>query len=164
MNGIEKITQRIQSDAQADAKNRELRFSFAHKSNRGDIYVSTIGAGIFRLCSESGHWQLIPVRLGNVSYDVVLSIAEELSGNIWFVSDNSLVRLFTDGNIQTFNQDFFGKNITFSEGIPMLKDNKLFLGTADGFIEMSFRIFGKISSSFILEIYSGRGLFDCPDR
>ena len=58
---------------------------------------------------RTGHWQLIPVRLGNVSYDVVLSIAEELSGNIWFVSDNSLVRLFADGNIQTFNQDFSGK-------------------------------------------------------
>ena len=124
-------------------------FTFVHKSNRGDIYVSTIGAGIFRLCSESGHWQLIPVRLGNVSYDVVLSIAEELSGNIWFVSDNSLVRLFTDGNIQTFNQDFFGKNITFSEGIPMLKDNKLFLGTADGFIEMSL----ESSEKFLPPLY-----------
>lgn len=80
---------------------------------------------------------LVPVKLGDVSYDAVLSITEEPSGNLWFVSDNNLVRLFPDGNVQIFGQDFFGRNVPFSEGTPVIKDKVLFLGTADGYVEIS---------------------------
>lgn len=110
--------------------------SFVCRKADGETFVATMGAGLFRLTCDSGRYDLSPVALGDYTCDVILALATDAKDRLWLVCDNNLVRLDPDGDIQQFDQSFFHSNMTFSEAHPCVVDGVLWVGCAEGWLEV----------------------------
>lgn len=110
--------------------------SFVCRKADGETFVATMGAGLFRLACDSDCYSLQPVLLGDCSSDVILALATDTKEQLWLVCDNKLVRLDADGDVQQFDQSFFHSNMTFSEAHPCVVDGVLWVGCAEGWLEV----------------------------
>lgn len=110
--------------------------SYVCRKANGETFVATMEAGLFRLAFDSGRYSLHPVSLGDCASDVIMSLAVDAKDRLWLVCDNKLVRLDADGDVQQFDQSFFHSNMTFSEAHPCVVDGVLWVGCAEGWLEV----------------------------
>lgn len=89
---------------------------FAHD---GRLYVSTYGGGFCRVDHpQQQHLRFLPFTVSSgLKSDVLFSGKEDRQGNLWFASENSLIKYTpkTD-KIETFSNRFFGQEIDLNEG------------------------------------------------
>ncbi len=111
-------------------------FSFVCSTSQA-TYVSTMGAGLFKLVSTPQGYELSSVSLDGVRCNVILSLAADEKDQLWLVCDNKLVRYDSDGDIQQFDQSYFHHNMTFSEAHPCRVDSLLRIGYAEGWLEIN---------------------------
>ena len=81
-------------------------FSFVCSTSQA-TYVSTMGAGLFKIVSTPQGYELSPMSLDGVQCNVILSLAADEKDQLWLVCDNKLVRYDSDGDIQQFDQSYF---------------------------------------------------------
>lgn len=93
------------------------------------MYVCTYGGGfckVSRCQGDSLRFQSFTMANGLRS-DVVFSVQEDNSGNLWFASESGLVKYSPRQNsIENFSSRFFGKQIDINEGMSLrLRDGRL---------------------------------------
>ena len=114
--------------------------SYICQDKPGKIYVATMGFGLHVLKSNGRKWNLQPCNIPQLSTGSILSIAKDKGGNLYFICDNSIVRLSPRQDTQRFGSNYFGENIAFSEADPFINDSTLWAGTTDGYMEMNLNI------------------------
>ena len=114
--------------------------SYIFQEKTGKIYVATMGFGLYVLDNRRNEWALKPCGIPALSTGSILSIAQDKAGNLYFVCDNSIVRLSPRQETQRFANNYFGENITFSEATPAINDSILWAGTTEGYLEMNLNI------------------------
>lgn len=113
------------NDATSLSYNDVLEVFFTHK---GEMYVCTYGGGF---CHVERHGDRLKFRPFTTSdglrSDVIFSVQEDFSGNLWFSTENGLVKYSPKSNkIETFSSRFFGKHTDINEGVAIrLQDGRL---------------------------------------
>ena len=151
---------RVPSDSESLSNDQVMSIL---QTRSGAIYLGTYGGGINKvsssnLLSDNIRFKTLTTDDGMLS-DVVLNLTEAPSGNIWTVSEHSIMeysprrQLFTNYSEGTFLDGF-----SFSEMRPvyLAASRTLLLGTTQGLISMNTVSSGK--SSFVPPIR-----FDCTD-
>jgi len=117
--------------------NNDVHYLLLDKKN--DLWIGTFGGGINKLITKASteseaRFQNFSMKEGLLS-DIVLSIKEDKSGNLWFTSENGITRLDSKtGFIQ--NYDVFGnmKDAHFSEAASIFtKDGLIYFGSNVGY-------------------------------
>ncbi len=134
------------------------------KTRSGAIFVGTYGGGINaisskNLLSDKIRFNALTTDNGMAS-DIVLTLCEDPKGNVWIVSERSLMEytpktmLFTN-----YTEGMFEGNFSFSEMYPAFVNNgsTLLCGTTQGLLVLNVKDFCK--SSFVPKIR-----FDAPEK
>lgn len=127
------------------------------------VYVSTMGAGLFMLSHGQEGCALVPVSLGDVACNVILTLAADENDQLWMVCDNKLVRYDLDGDVQQFDQSYFHHNMTFSEAHPCMIDSVLRIGYAEGWLEINkYYDDSYIPPLYLKSVHVGDSLYYVP--
>ena len=104
-----------------------------HQNSDGKTYVGTMGMGLYlmELNKTTGEYTLVPHTLPGIG-DIIFNIIETPDKQTWFICDNTLIRRMPDGTISKFDKQLFGEQINFSESMPVLADDCLWIGTTIG--------------------------------
>ena len=101
----------------------------AYFTSSDSMYVCTYGGGFCRVERSSGDsLRFTPFTTANgLRSDVVFSVQEDRSGNLWFASENGFVKYSPQKNsVENFSSRFFGKQIDINEGMALrLRDGRL---------------------------------------
>lgn len=106
-----------------------------------EMYISTFGGGFNKLLSldnQQAKFQSYTMKDG-LSSDILLSIAEDKTGNLWFATEEELCK-FTPatGSIENYPSKVFPKHINFNEGAAMrTQDGQLMFNTVKGILYFS---------------------------
>lgn len=106
-----------------------------------EMYISTFGGGFNKLLSLDNHqvkFQSYTMKDG-LSSDILLSIAEDKKGNLWFATEEELCK-FTPvtGTIENYPSKVFPKHINFNEGAAIsTQDGQLMFNTVKGILYFS---------------------------
>lgn len=106
-------------------------------TSRGELYVSSFGAGLLRFSSgdaDSG-FSAWTTNDGLLS-DYVLSAIEDDAGNLWIATQGGLNRLNPQtGSLIGFPYDRIGHPMRFNEGQPLrARDGRLYFNTTAGIL------------------------------
>lgn len=63
--------------------------SYIYAAQDGTVYVSTMGFGLHKLVIRNGKWELESFKIPSVSSEIVLSVAEDTDGVLYFIKDDS---------------------------------------------------------------------------
>lgn len=101
----------------------------AYFTSSDSMYVCTYGGGFCRVDRSPGDsLRFTPFTTANgLRSDVVFSVQEDRSGNLWFASENGFVKYSPQKNsVENFSSRFFGKQIDINEGMALrLRDGRL---------------------------------------
>lgn len=122
---------------------------YAMEDSRHDIWLAVMSGGICRLkgtglLSDSLAFSYIDQRSGLPS-DMVSSIQEDTSGNIWITTEKGICRFdHTDGSLQVFDNHDFHHPIIFGE-VPFVIDRNgvASLGVNGGMMQLDLTRLGK---------------------
>lgn len=114
-------------------------FSYVQQGADGRFYASTLSGGVFtfQLPEQISEKSLQEVTLTKLDLpdedDIILAIARDSNGQLWFVSDNA-VQYYdpTTGYSRRIDQTAFGTTVTFGEARPLVLDGQIVLGTTFG--------------------------------
>ena len=116
-----------------------MDFSDMLQSLEGTFYASTLSGGIFTFSLRNNPTQqdLDSLRLQKLEVpetdNIIVSMLQSRNGELWFVSDNQLVRYNQgEGSAQVLDRVAFGTEVTFGEARPLLNGEHLVLGTTVG--------------------------------
>lgn len=123
-------------------------YSYIHKAKNGDIYIATMGFGLYKLTIEEGKWRLLPFKALSISTETILSIVEDTNGELYFIRDDSFFKLLDNNQVQIFGDNYFGQNITFTEAEPFIYNHTLWVGTAEGYMTIDLQIPDKSNPPF----------------
>lgn len=122
--------------------------SYIYTAKNGMTYVATMGFGLYQLVLQDDCWELVPYKVPSIPTETILSITEDIDGKLYFIKDDSFFRVDGDGDIQTFGENYFGQNITFSEAEPLIRNSTLWAGTAEGYLTIDLQAPDKNSPPF----------------
>jgi len=112
------------------------------KSRNGRIYLSTNSGGLNfiksgNLLSEEIVFNAITKKNGLAS-DVILSSIEDKNGFVWIASEKALTRYSPyTGESNIFDLSHFGKDVRFSEALPIIHNGLFYYGTTSGLLKFS---------------------------
>lgn len=125
----EKITfkryTRRPDDATSLSYNDVLEVFFTRK---GEMYVCTYGGGFCHVERSGDKLAFHPFTTSDgLRSDVIFSVQEDFIGNLWFSTENGLVKYSPKSRkIETFSSQFFGKHTDINEGAAIrLQDGRL---------------------------------------
>lgn len=122
--------------------------SYIYTARNGTTYVSTMGFGLHKLLVRDGKWELESFKIPSVSSEIVLSVAEDTDGALYFIKDDSFFKYSAGQQVQILGSNYFGRNITFSEAAAFIREHTLWVGTVDGYLTMHLKDLSKSNSSF----------------
>ena len=97
-------------------------------TRQGEMYVCTYGGGFCHICKEGKKRKFKPFTTDNgLRSDVIFSVEEDNHGNLWFATENALVRYNPKTEkIENFTSRFFGKHVDINEGKALrLRDGRM---------------------------------------
>lgn len=97
-------------------------------TSKGEMYVCTYGGGFCHVKRNGDKLLFRPFTTSDgLRSDVIFSVQEDYSGNLWFSSENGLVKYSPKLNkTETFSSRYFGKHIDINEGVAIkLADGRL---------------------------------------
>lgn len=112
-------------DATSLSNNDVLEVFFTRK---GDMYVCTYGGGFCHVERNGKELTFHPFTTSDgLRSDVIFSVQEDFTGNLWFSTENGLVKYSPKSKkIETFSSRFFGKHTDINEGVAIrLHDGRL---------------------------------------
>lgn len=122
--------------------------SYIYATQDGTVYVSTMGFGLHKLVIRNGKWELESFKIPSVSSEIVLSVAEDTDGVLYFIKDDSFFKYSAGQQVQIFGSNYFGRNMTFSEAAAFIRERTLWVGTVDGYLTMHLNDLSKNNPSF----------------
>ena len=82
------------------------RITFLYRDNEGTIWIATNGSGVFRRCVDGDNEFFVNYTTADgLPSDIVLGIAGDRDGNIWFSTYRGLGCLTPDGDIVAYDKD-----------------------------------------------------------
>ncbi len=152
---------RVPSDAESLGNDQVMSLMC---SKDGKIYVATYGGGLNVITSRNLFCSKIRFNaysMQNGMYtDVVLSLFEDIKGNIWSVSEHGLISFNPkDKTFTNYIEGIFSDGFSFSECSPLSINNgkTTLFGTTQGLIALDNKTLGK--SKYVPNI-----VFDMPDQ
>ena len=112
-------------DATSLSYNDVLEVFFTRK---GEMYVCTYGGGFCHVERNGDKLLFRPFTTADgLRSDVIFSVQEDFAGNLWFSSENGLVKYDPKLNkTETFSSRYFGEHTDINEGVAIrLTDGKL---------------------------------------
>lgn len=97
-------------------------------TSKGEMYVCTYGGGFCHVRRNGDRLVFSPFTTSDgLRSDVIFSVQEDFAGNLWFSSENGLVKYSPEQNkTETFSSRYFGKHTDINEGVAIrLHDGKL---------------------------------------
>ena len=97
-------------------------------TREGEMYVCTYGGGFCHVERNGDRLTFHPFTTSEgLRSDVIFSVQEDFAGNLWFSSENGLIKYSPKSKkTETFSSHYFGKNIDINEGVAIkLSDGKL---------------------------------------
>ena len=113
-----------------------------HSTKKGELYLATFGGGLNKLISVSEKGKAIfkcyTVKDGAPS-DVLLSIQEDIKGNLWISTENGLSKFIpSQQRFENYDEKSFAFKVTFSEGTSeAAANNEIYFGTTNGFFHFN---------------------------
>lgn len=111
----------------------------AHVDDSGNRWFGTFGGGLNMLSSkfklgETPSFKAYTMDEGLPS-DIVLSIQDDLQGNMWLFSENGITRFDPQtGGMDIYNKNYGLESVTFSESATCrLQSGEIYAGTNNGF-------------------------------
>ena len=106
-------------------------------TSQGDVYLATFGGGLNQLVSMDDHGEAVfksYTRNDGLPSDILLSVEEDNSGNLWMSTENGLSKFIpSQQRFENYNERDFGDKIRFEEGTSLhLSSNTILLGTSSG--------------------------------
>ena len=106
-------------------------------TSQGDVYLATFGGGLNQLVSMDDHGEAVfksYTRNDGLPSDILLSVEEDNSGNLWMSTENGLSKFIPfQQRFENYNERDFGDKIRFEEGTSLhLSSNTILLGTSSG--------------------------------
>ncbi|CAE7275531.1 unnamed protein product [Symbiodinium microadriaticum] len=99
----------------------------------GNTWVGTFGGGLNKFNPEDKSFTRITKENG-LSSNVVLTIEEDMFGNLWVGTGNGLCRLDPENNIQIFDTDDGLQDLEFTKGASFVNQSgELFFGGVNGY-------------------------------
>lgn len=112
---------------------------YLHQSKDGTLWIGTFGGGLISLHrkaddNQSAEFNIYTTREGLYN-DIVLSIQEDRTGNLWFSSENSISRYDAKNKLFQNYEIFHGLNDAhFSEAASLLTSNgEMIFGSNKGY-------------------------------
>lgn len=106
----------------------------------GDIYVTTMGGGIQQLVSPTllrNNLQFRSVDVMNAERGNVMSMTEDLDGNLWLVRESVINRYSPrDSTLTQYGPNDLGSRLEFTEGSPTVdaQTGRIWLATVGGMV------------------------------
>lgn len=129
---------RIPSDM-SSLSNNDVHSIFFTRND--EMYISTFGGGFNKLISlddDKATFRSYTMKEG-LSSDILLSIAEDRKGNLWFATEEELCKFTpSTGNIENYPSKVFPQRINFNEGAALkMQDGQLMFNTVKGILYFS---------------------------
>lgn len=114
------------------------RITFLFKDSSGTLWIATNGSGVYSKVDDDMEIFVNLNSSGGLPSDIVLGIAEDRSGNIWFSTYRGLACLSPDGDIVTFDRtgDLGVDQFYWNAAASDTAGNVLF-GTTEGLMSIS---------------------------
>ena len=126
---------RVPSDVKSLSNND---VHWIHSTKNGELYLATFGGGLNKLVSTSGkekaEFKCYTVKDGAPS-DVLLSIQEDVKGNLWISTENGLSKFIpSQQKFENYDDKSFAFKVKFSEATSVTTANhEIYFGTTSGF-------------------------------
>lgn len=129
---------RIPSDMSSLSNNDVHSIFF---TRNGEMYISTFGGGFNKLISlddDKATFRPYTMKEG-LSSDILLSVAEDRKGNLWFATEEELCKFTpSTGDIENYPSKVFPQHINFNEGAALkTQDGQLMFNTVKGILYFS---------------------------
>jgi len=122
---------------------------------KGEIFISSFSGGINRVISHNLLSDKIRFKCytteDGLQSDLLFSLIEDKKGYLWVIAENALSRFNPDNEtFENYDKKYFKKDVNLSEAIPVFRDNKLIIGTDDGYYEVNTNLLKR--SSYVPKI------------
>jgi len=105
------------------------------KRSDGSIWLGTFGGGLHQLVHDSTGYQL---KSGNASSSIVLAMAEDKNGNIWYTGENDITCYNPKTNTYQHYYVFSGEyGACFNEAKAVAVNDELYFGYNHGYCHFS---------------------------
>lgn len=118
------------------------------QNKKGDIYISTFSGGINKVISGNLLSNNIRFKCYNeesgLPSDLVLSVTEDKKGDLWVIAENAFTRFNPrEVTFENYNRKYFKREVNLSEAIPVIWNDKMIVGTDDGYFETNTKLLKK---------------------
>lgn len=125
------------------------------QNSKNKIYIASFSGGINKVLSDNLLSDNIRFKCysgdDGLQSDLVFSMTEDKKGYLWIVAENALSRFNPENEIiENYDKKHFKRDVNLTEAIPLFRNNKLIIGTDDGFFEANTDLLMK--SSYVPKI------------
>lgn len=116
-------------------------------SRTGDMYVATFGGGLNKLISMDADGVVFKSYMTGegISSDILLSLEEDIDGNIWIVTENGITKFIpSTETFENYARKSFSFDIQFNEGNPVRTfNNEIIVSTTKGLLRFHPELLSK---------------------
>lgn len=116
--------------------------TFIYTDSRKDTYVLTFTGGVNKILSKDLLNNQLEFKTyttkDGLSSDLVQSIIEDAQGNLWVISENSLIRFYPEEeSFESYDRKYFQQEFYFTEAAPIQnRHQQILLGTSTGLLKI----------------------------